>query len=74
VSDALANFYALMRLPGQVDARAWRDAYAAIGRQPAQGAGPRVTDDEQYGRMTAAEKLDYARRFPQQPLDHGRRR
>jgi hypothetical protein len=73
MADALANFYALMRLPGQVDARAWRDSYAAIGQPAAQQGGPRRLSDEQWGQLSNAQRLDYCRQFPQS-LDHGRRR
>jgi hypothetical protein len=42
--------------------------------QPQQGGSPSKVSDEQYAAMSAAQKLDYARSFPQTPLDHGRRR
>jgi hypothetical protein len=45
---------------------------AALQQQPAQG-GPQRVSDEQYDRLSPAEKLDYARSFPQTPLEHGRR-
>jgi hypothetical protein len=73
MSDALADFYALMRLPGRPDARAWQDSYAAIA-QPAQPGGlPPKATEEQYARMPAAERIAYARSFPQ-PMNGGPRR
>jgi hypothetical protein len=73
--QALRNFEALMKLPGPVDARAWKDSYTAIGQPAQQPAGqPAKVTDEQYAAMTGAEKFAYARGFQQLPLDHGRRR
>jgi hypothetical protein len=75
MSDALANFYALMRLPGQVDARAWRDSYAAIAQPAPQGQQSKV-DEAGYAAMSARDRLFYCRGFDQRQFDHtgGRRR
>jgi hypothetical protein len=40
--------------------------------QPQPGGSPRV-DEQTYAAMSGAEKILYARGFPQTPLDHGRR-
>ena len=57
---------------GAHSAEEWCQWYAALG-QPAQGAGPQRVSEEQYAKMDAASRLDYARGFPQ-TLEHGRRK
>jgi hypothetical protein len=70
--QALAS---LMRLnQSGVSAEVWRDWYAAIAQpQPQQGGLPAKVSDDEWAKMPAAERLDYARKFPQ-PLDHGKRK
>jgi hypothetical protein len=53
--------------------RAWLANYAAAG-QPTARQGPPRADEATYAAMDASEKYAYARRFPQQALDHGRRK
>jgi hypothetical protein len=45
-------------------------AFRGTGREPP--GQPGKVSDEQFARMTAAERLDYARRFPQEQFTNGR--
>jgi hypothetical protein len=71
--EAIAASYAQLTRSG-VSAEERVRWLAALSQPQQQGGSPSKVSDEQYGKMTAAEKLDYARSFPQTPLDHGRRR
>ena len=72
--DQVAASFAVLTTSG-VSAEERVKWLAALAQpQPQQGGSPSKITDEQYGKLTAAEKLDYARSFPQQPLEHGRRR
>jgi hypothetical protein len=50
----------------------WAGQERTSAQQPA-GQSAKVTD-EQWAQMSNAQRLDYCRQHPQQPLDHGRRR
>jgi hypothetical protein len=66
-----ASFAALTKSGVSAEERVrWLAALA----QPQQGGPPSKITDEQWGQLSNAQRLDYCRQFPQQPLDHGRRR